>query len=255
MGWFKVNKMWKKLKKMKIYKNFLNVIPRKPVFTRRAFFFISDILLISLAIYASFWFRFNGIIPDHYKKTLPYYILLALFLKLSFLVLYNLYDISWRFVSLDELIKIVKALSLGSLALGMTSFLLRTVMPFKDAPFPRSILLVDYIFSFILIGSIRISKRVLLEGLKSALKMKKEKVGILIIGAGSTGEQIIREMIRNKNSNYLPIGFVDDDPAKQGIKIHGIKVLGKREDIPQIIKNNEIDEVLIALSSAHSKDV
>ncbi|MBA7685817.1 UDP-N-acetyl-alpha-D-glucosamine C6 dehydratase [subsurface metagenome] len=128
-------------------------------------------------------------------------------------------------------------------------------MPFKASPFPRSILLVDYIFSLVLIGSLRISKRALLEGLKSTLKMKKEKVKILIVGAGSAGEQIIREMIRNKNSNYFPVGFVDDDSAKQGIKIHGIKVLGKREEIQQIIKNNEIDEVLIALPSAHSKDI
>lgn len=206
-------------------------------------------------MYASFWSRFNGVIPDQYNKSLSYFILLALFLKLTFLLLFNLYDISWRFVSLDELIKVFKALSLSSLALGMALFLLRTSILFKASPFPRSILLIDYIFSLILIGSLRISKRVFLEGLKSTIKMKGEKVKILIVGAGSAGEQIIREMIRNKNSNYFPIGFVDDDPAKQGIKIHGIKVLGKREDIPQIIKNYKIDEALIALPSAHSKDI
>lgn len=241
---------------MDIIKNFFNFASRKTVFKRRAFFFISDILLISFAMYISFWLRFNGVIPDQYMKSLPYFILLALFLKLTFLMLFNLYDISWRFVSLEELIKVFKALSLGSLALGMALFLLRTSVPFKASPFPRSILLVDYIFSLILIGSFRISKRVLLEGLKSTLKMKEEKVKILIIGAGSAGEQIVREITtRNKNSIYLPIGFIDDNPAKQGIKIHGIKVLGKRNDIPYIVKNNKIDEVLIALPSAHSREI
>ena len=240
---------------MKINQNFLNKLFEKSVFKRRTFFFISDILLISFAMYISFWLRFDGMIPAQYIKSLPYFILLALFLKLSFMVLFNLYDILWRFVSLGELIKIFKALSLGSLALGMALFLLRIYMPFKATPFPRLILLVDYIFSLILIGSFRISKRVLLEGLKSPFKIKAEKIKILIIGAGSAGEQIIREMIRNKNSNYSPIGFVDDDPVKRGIKIHGIKVLGKSEDIQKISKNYKIDEILIALPSAHSKEI
>lgn len=222
---------------------------------RRAFFLVSDALLISLAMYASFWLRFNGIIPDYYMKALPYFILLAVVLKLSFLVLFNLYDISWRFVSLRELIKVIKALSIGSLVFIMVFFFLRTTALFKDSPFPRSIFLVDYIFSLILIGSLRISKRVLMEGFGNVLKLKNKKVNLLIVGAGNAGEQITREIIRNKDSIYLPIGFVDDDPAKQGIKIHGVKVLGKREDIPQIIKNIKIDEVLIALPSAHSSQI
>ncbi len=233
-------------------KTVLNRIMRKSIFKRRLFFFVSDILLISFAMYASFWLRFNGVIPDHYKRSLPYFIIIALTIKLAFLVLFNLYDISWRFVSLEELTKVLKALSISSLALGMTLFLLRIYMP---SPFPRSVLFVDYILSLFLIGSLRISKRVLLEGLKSTFKFKKEKVKILIVGAGNAGEQIIREMTRNRNSDYLPIGFVDDNPAKQGIKIRGIKVLGRREDIPKIIKNNKIDEILIALPSAHSKEI
>lgn len=228
---------------------------RKIVILRRLFFLVSDVLLLSAAMYVSFWFRFNGVIPDQYKKSLPYFILLALVLKLSILVLYNVYDISWRFVGLKELVIVFKALSLASILIGLALYLLRTTMPFQASPFPRSILILDYVFSLILIGSLRISKRVLLEGWKNALKMEKEKTRILIVGAGSAGEQIIRDMSRNKNSTYLPVGLVDDDPFKQDIKIHGVKVLGAREMIPEIIKDNAIDEVLIALPSAHSKEI
>ncbi|MFX0139814.1 MAG: polysaccharide biosynthesis protein, partial [Candidatus Hodarchaeota archaeon] len=173
--------------------------------------------------------------------------------KITFLVLHNLYDISWRFVGLEELINVIKALILGSLALGMSLFILRTLMPFKASPFPRSILLLDLILSLILIGSLRVSKRVLAEGIRGPLKPKEEKTKILIYGAGSAGEQIAREMQRKRDSNYLPIGFIDDNPAKQGIKIHGIKVIGKKENIQKICKTNIIDEILIALPSAHSK--
>jgi len=236
-------------------KNSIRQIFKKTVFKRRAFFFITDILLISLSMYVSFWLRFNGVIPLKYKESLLYFILLALYIKLIFLMLFNLYDISWRYVGLEELIKLFKALSISSLFLGMVLFTIRLYEPFKNTPFPRSILLLDYLISLFLIGLIRISKRSLIEGVKSTLKSKGEKVNTLIIGAGSAAEQIVREVIRNKNSNYFPIGFIDDDPAKQGVKIHGIKVLGKREDIPKIIRDNDIDEALIAIPSAPSKEI
>ena len=240
---------------MKIDQDSLNKLFRKSVFKRRSFFFISDILLISFAMYVSFWLRFNGVIPDQYMKSLPYFISLALAIKLLFLILYNLYDISWRFVGLDELIKTSKALLFGSLSLGMAFYLLRTSIWFKASPFPRSILLIDFILSFTLIGGLRISKRVFFEGLKGPFKLKQEKIKVLIYGAGSAGAQICHEMQRSKHSNYLPVGFLDDNPAKQGIKIHGIKILGTKNDIQRICKINKIDEVLIALPSAHSKQI
>jgi len=236
-------------------KHFTNRLLRKTSLKRRAFFFISDTILISTAMYASFWLRFNGSIPDEYDSTLPYFIFFALLFKLTFLVLYNLYDISWRYVSVEEIIKVFKAISIGTLALGMTLFLLRVYAPFKESPFPRSILILDYMLSLALIGGLRSAKRVVLDGIRNPLKWKNRKIKTLVIGAGSAGEQIIREMKRNKGSNYLPVGFVDDDPAKKGIKIHGVKVLGKREELSNIIKNNDIDEVLIALPSAHSSEI
>ena len=199
--------------------------------------------------------RYNGVLPPESTQPLLYYILLALIIKLSFLILFNLYDFSWQFVSMEELVKLFKALSISAFFLGMTLFFLRVYEPFMTFPFPRSTLFIDYIISLFLIGSLRISKRLVLEGIKSPFKRKEEKVKVLIYGAGGAGEQITREMQRNKNSDYLPVGFVDDNPAKQGINIHGIKVLGKKEDIQNICKNNNVDEILIALPSAHSKQI
>ncbi len=240
---------------MDTIKKFIDLALRKTSFKRRLLFFVFDIIIISISMYAAFWLRYNGVLPLHSTKPLLYYILLALIIKLSFLILFNLYDISWRFVSIEELIKIFKALSISSLFLGMTLFFLRVYVPFKEFPFPRSTLLIDYIISFFLISSLRISKRVLLEGIKSPFKSKGGKIKVLIYGAGGAGEQITREMQRNKNSNYFPIGFVDDSPGKQGTNIHGIKVLGKREDIQEICKIHRVDEVLIALPSAHSNEI
>lgn len=134
-------------------------------------------------------------------------------------------------------------------------FFFRTYNPFKLSPFPRSIILLDYIFCLFLIGFLRISKRLILDGLKGLLSKKTKKIKVLIIGAGSAGEQLVREMFRNKKSSYLPAGFIDDDLAKKGIKIHDVRVLGTRKEMPEIIRNNDIDEVVIAMPSAHSKEI
>jgi FlaA1/EpsC-like NDP-sugar epimerase len=235
----------------KIFKKAL----KKSVLKRRLFFLISDIFLISGALYISFWSRFNGKIPPEYDETIYYYLILALSCKLFFLLLYNLYDISWRFVGLNELIKVFKAASFGSLAMGMFLYLLRLVKPFSFSVFPRSVLIIDYIFTLVFIGGLRVSKRVLLEGFKSTLKPEEMMRKILIIGAGSAGEQIVRDMKRDQDSHFIPVGFIDDDPSKQNIKIHGIKVLGEKKDIPGIIENYDIDEVLIAIPSAESKEI
>jgi FlaA1/EpsC-like NDP-sugar epimerase len=228
---------------------------RRTPFKKKVFFLILDTFIISFSIFASFWLRFNGSIPSEFRQVIPYFILLALLIKLGALLIFNLYDISWRFVSLEELIKIIKALVLGSVTLGMSLYVLRVVPPFDAAPFPRSALLLDFIIALFLIGASRIAKRVVLYGLKTNAKPAGNQIRVLVFGAGRAGEQIIREMITNKNSNYLPIGLADDYRGKQGISIHGIKVLGSRKDLPALMKKHEIGEILIALPGVPSREV
>jgi len=189
---------------MGIIQNPINKVFKKSVFKRRAFFFLSDLLLFSGAMYFAFWCRFNGQIPANYIEAFPYYIFLALAFKMTFLVLYNLYDISWRYVSLDVLIKVFKAVSVGSLCMGVFIYLFRFSFPFESAAFPRSVVLVDYMFSLIFIGTFRAVKRLYYDGLQGTLEKKGENLKVLVIGAGSAGEQIVREMKRKRESSYVP---------------------------------------------------
>ncbi len=242
---------------MKITKKILDSLFKESVLKRRIFFITADIIFISFSIYASFWLRYNGVLPPGSAKPLLYYILLALIIKLSFLILFNLYDISWSFFGIAELIKMFKALSVGSFFFGMVLFFLRVYPPFIEPglPFPRSTLIIDFIICSSLIGFLRISKRIFSEGVKAPFKGKEKKIRVLIYGAGGAGEQITREMQRTKNSSYWPVGYIDDDPSKQGIVIHGVKVLGRKDDIKRIVKDNKVDEVLIALPSVDSKEI
>lgn len=172
-------------------------------------------------------------------------------------MIFDLYNFSWQFFGMVELFKLLKALSLSSMVFGVTLYFLRVYPLFTHElglPFPRSTFIIDFIISTSLIGLIRISKRLLFEGLKTN-RNNGDKTHVLIYGAGGAGEQIVRDMQRNKTSHYHPIGFLDDDPAKQGMIIHGVKVLGRNNEIQKVTNNYKIDELLIALPSAHSKEI
>lgn len=222
-------------------------------FKRRAFFLFADIILISFSMYVSFWIRFDGNIPENYIINLKYYILLALAIKLLSILYFGQYNIFWRFFSLRNLVKLSNAIVLSSLVLGLMLFFLRIYEPFIG--FPRSVVLLDFIFTLGFLGTIRISKRAVQEFRIRIQGQNKGDIRVLIIGAGSAGEQICREMLTQKNSKYFPVGYIDDDPAKKGVNIHGIKVLGSRKDIPHKLRTHRINEVLVALPSADSKEI
>ncbi len=211
---------------------------------RILFFFISDIILIILSVFFAFLLRFDGVLPDKYLEEGIFQNMLALSIlfSLPLFYLFNLYSFSWSFVGITELKSLFKATMLSFL---FTSFSIFTFSAFEG--FPRSILLISYILIFIFLGGIRFSKRIYTE----AFSKKNGKIRTLIIGAGSAGEELLRSII-NGSSDYYPVGFLDDNPLKKGILIHGVRVLGKIEEIEKVIEKEKIEEILIALPSADS---
>lgn len=223
------------------------------VWKRRAFFLLFDLIIIAFSLYASFWLRFEGQIPQQYIDKYPFYLVTAILVKISFLYLFGMYNFSWRFFGVLDLARLITAAFVSSSILA-TIFLLNRMNAYIGG-MPRSVLLMDFIIAFSLMMVLRVSKRIFKEYLSKKSKLEKAKSRILIIGAGEAGHSIVSEMIRNPRSPYLPVGFVDDDKAKHGLKIHGVKVLGVREDLPDILKNNHIDEILIAIPSADSGEI
>ncbi|MCX6564927.1 MAG: nucleoside-diphosphate sugar epimerase/dehydratase [Candidatus Aminicenantes bacterium] len=226
---------------------------RTTSFKRRAFFLTADVFLISFSMYASFWLRYDGKIPAVYIRNLGIYIGVALALKMSMIAVHGLYNVTWRFFGFKELLKLLQALLIGFLLMGILLFFLKPFKVFRE--FPRSVLLLDLNFTIVLLSILRVSKRIVREYRYRKTGLLSGHSRVLIVGAGSAGEQIVREMQDSRKSTHFPIGFIDDDEAKQGVSIHGVKVLGKRGDIPKILGGNGIDEVLIALPSGDSKDI
>lgn len=218
--------------------------------TRLAFFLLMDILSVFLAVWLSFFIRFDYQIPYQYESYILIFGAVTIIVMVTIFYFKKLYSFSWSYVSTNELVSIFQANTITFILLAIMVYLARYYSFFQQ--FPRSVVVLSYLLVFIFTGATRISKRVYLEVFKHHKIVEREKT--LIIGAGDTGEQVLRN-IMPENSPYSPVGFVDDSPIKQGVKIHGVRVLGKISDIPKIVKQNNIKKIIIALPSSNNKSI
>src|SRR6056297_402809 len=233
-------------------KKIKNKIFEKSSLKRTLFFLIGDSFLVALSCFLGFLLRFDSNIPIRYTPMMKAFILLAVPLTIIMFAVERLYSISWSFISLKGLIKIFRAIAISFLAVGAALFIFRTHPIFEG--FPRSIIFISGFLTFIFISFLRFSKRLYLHSFKNGKNSKESNHPCLIVGAGESGEEIVRH-INSTSTPYSPIGFVDDNLMKQKVYIHGIKVLGKIKDIPDIVKKHNIEEIIIAMPGAPRKKI
>ncbi len=224
----------------------MNFIFKKTAFTRTLFFVLSDIILITISVWLAFFLRFDFNIPSQYVPFIYKMIGLAIIFVVPVFYFQKLYSFSWSYVSTNEVISLFRATTIAFVFLTITIFISYYFPHFTN--FPRSTIFVSYILVFIFCGGLRLAKRIYLRILGQNRMAEKEKT--LIVGAGDAGEQILRSIISSDKTLYNPIGFVDDNPIKKGVLIHGLKVLGKISDIPEVISENGVKQLIIALPSA-----
>ena len=216
-------------------------------------FIFIDVLVICSSLFLSYALRFDFIIPAQYFVEIKYVLIILLFSKISTFLFFNLYKGIWRFTSIADLINVVKSSFVASL------FAIAVIVLILDQNvMPRSVLLIDFLLTTVGIAGTRASVRIY--GTKfphrNKIKIKtplKIKTRLLLLGAGSSGEKIIREIKENPSSNYKIIGVLDDDPNKTDLTIHGIPVLGKIEELHTI--SIPFDEVLICAPTASSSEM
>jgi len=172
----------------------------------------------------------------------------ALVIKPLIYYQFGLYRRVWAYASIRELKLIAVAVTTASICVSIIVVLLSTVMVEKD--FSRLVLVIDWILSLLAVGGLRFSYRLIAESQLTSKQSEIRQRRVLIAGAGDAGALVVREMQRNPQANLNPIGFVDDDPAKQKQEIHGIPVIGKLDDLKRIIEVKQVDEVIIAIPSA-----
>jgi FlaA1/EpsC-like NDP-sugar epimerase len=133
-------------------------------------------------------------------------------------------------------------------ACAVTYLVLYAFPPENTARLPRGVAALDFLLLLAFVAGTRLLARTLIERPPAGLVASGKEV--LIIGAGDAGQLLVREMQRNRQLHYTPIGFVDDDPRKRGDRIHGVRVLGTTEELTHVLRDNKPDEVLIAIPSA-----
>jgi len=205
------------------------------------FVLLHDLIWVPVAITLAFWVRFNfGDIPGYIFSGMLW--MLVVMLPVQGVIFYfsGLYRGIWRFASLPDLIRIFKAVA-GGVAIG---FVLMFILQRLEGV-PRSTLVLYPLFLAIGLALPRLIYRWWKD---RSLHLTVNRKRVLIIGAGAAGEQLMRELL--KTGPYDIIGFLDDAERRQGQELHGVRVVGTLNDLPQVLGSYAIDVTLLAIPDA-----
>jgi FlaA1/EpsC-like NDP-sugar epimerase len=216
-----------------------------PVNRHRIWQLVADAGLIALAWWLAFELRFDQGVPRYYDTLFRRTILIVVAIKLVVFVLFRFYDRWWRYVSIRDMWSAVRGVTAASLVASLTVYFFS---PVTQVRLPRSVAVMDWLLLLGLIAGTRLLARSVIERPGTGIVARGKEV--LIVGAGDAGQLVIREMQRNRQLGYTPIGIIDDDPRKKNLRIHGVRVLGTAADLAHILRDNRPDEVLIAIPSA-----
>ncbi len=205
-----------------------------------------DACLVALAYYLAFALRFDAGIPERYQELLAVTVGFVVVLKVALFAAFGLYSKLWRFVDQADFESIVKAVVVASFVLIAGLFLL----PFGVSDPPRGVMALDFLITLALVGGARFLVRAVVERPMRQPLVQRADTEVLIVGAGNGGQQVALELRRNPELSSAVIGFVDDDPRKNGMLVAGHRVFGTTAELPRILDDTKPDEVVIAIPSA-----
>lgn len=210
--------------------------------------FFHDILMAPIAWFGAYWLRFNlEMVPEEALTAAVSYLPVVLIVQAAASRFFGLYRGVWLFASIPDLLRIIKSVLAAALIIAVVLFLLNRL-----EGVPRSVIPLYSVLLILLLSAPRFLYRFWKDGY--AVKRGNGKRA-LIVGAGSAGDMLVRDLLRESNAEYHPVIFVDDDPGKQRREIRGIRVAGSVRKIPRLISRYDIDAVLIAIPSADDKEM
>lgn len=245
---------------MGLNQNFLEIINQKVVLTmtriRNRYFLILDFLIFLITPFLAFLVRFEGLNYNILIEHIAYYAIVFAFLKVVILYVFGIYSRWWNQASVDELLSLMFSGIAIIISQNILLFFFRTIELKGFLSIPFSVAILDALFAIIIISLSRFIFRIQATYNSRKVNNKnKKKVNVLIYGAGAAGLMTLEEIRRNQKSDLNIVGFIDDDATKIGLFIRGIKVLGNRDQLPEIINNLNIKKVIIALPSAPGKEI
>jgi FlaA1/EpsC-like NDP-sugar epimerase len=209
---------------------------------KRVLIVIHDVLWVPASIYLAYWFRFNlQSIPVVYQLGMEQLILFAIPIHAFTFWLFGCYRGIWKFASLPDLWRILRAITIGALAVPVALFLYS-----RFEGIPRSVVVLYPIFLFIGVAGTRAAYRMLRTHRLSLDKVERQRA--LVVGAGRAGNLLVRDLL--EHGPFTAVGIIDDKASIQGNDLYGVRVVGTVAELPKLIKSLDAHVVLIAMPSA-----
>ena len=203
---------------------------------------VLDALLVVASYSAALALKFDGTVP---RDSMVFFGQVFALIVLAYLVgnyFFGIYRTAWQYASIADAISLASAVGLVSILLiGVNVFLTPRHIPLTVTGTAPALI-------FLSMGVAKLWPRLRAQTPFTSWGGLVQHV--LVAGAGHTGQMLAREFLQHPEWQYKPIGFVDDDPAKLGTRIHGIAVLGGRNDIPELVRSHHVDVVALAMPSA-----
>lgn len=209
---------------------------------------VIDALLVAAAYWLAFFIRFDTGMPALYERAMFASIGWVVLFKIGTFIITGMYVKWWRYLSVKDMEGVLRSVALAS-AVALAYVYLAP--PQEYFRLPRSVMVLDFGFTLGLIAGVRLIARSLFErpSLRRRRQTQPATTNVLIVGAGETGRLLVRELQR-QDLGMSPVGMVDDDSAKHEMRMDGVTVLGSTTDIPAIVADHGVDEVVIAMPSA-----
>jgi FlaA1/EpsC-like NDP-sugar epimerase len=221
------------------------------------FMVLADAACFALALYGAYLIRFESVLSPYYQRQCLRLCLWLVPLQSTLFFAFGLYRGMWRYTSTEDVIRLIQATTASVLA-AVTVVLYAN----RFAGYPRSVFVLQGMLAFLFTGGVRLAIRWGYSrfGYRWAARPstpggvperpKRPLRRVLVIGAGSAGEKLVREVQDNPGLPYRIAAFLDDDPHKWGRRLHGIPVLGGVDDLPHVVRKKGIHEIFIAVPSA-----
>lgn len=216
---------------------------------------LTDVAVLSIAYWAAYFVRFDGAPPFYMVKLLMFTWAYVVGLELFTLYAFSVPNIAWRYIGLRDLKRIGAAIGASSAVLLALRFLAPiAIKEFPHASYvvvPIGVMAVNAVLGFLGITGVRVLRRLLHERAKSRdIDTVRRKIPTLLVGAGQAGVMVAKEIAGRPDVPFVPIGFLDDDPAKLGTIVHGIRVLGSVEQVQELSQKSGAQQAIITMASA-----
>ncbi len=229
----------------------MTTVMKRIAYLRNRHLFFMDVLLLPLAAYFSFVLRLEEFDLGAYWPAFLVFTVAAVVIVPLVFRFSGVYSRYWRFASIEELILLAGAVTVGALLTGGVSLLITAFLPM--AVVPRSLPIIFLGLALAVTAGTRLLVRAL-----SGQPLNRSDIrakNVLIAGAGDAGQMLARDIRNHPEMGLRVIGFVDDDPRKQSLTVRGLPIYGGREKIPEVVETMSVDEVIIAMPSAAGSTV